>query len=154
MVFAITLIFKKEALNLIFSYQIWINKNFYLTLLVFYSTFILAGILILPAALFEIINGFIFGTFFDGNFLGYFLGLGIYLIISAISGTLCYMISKFILGKKIKEILIDPSNKMQILNYMFKNQGLWCIFLIRLSPLTPTNIFNYLAGGFESKIFI
>ena len=40
---------------------------------------------------------------------------------------------------------------MQLLNFVFKNQGLKALSLLKLSPLLPVSIFNYAVGGFESK---
>ena len=74
------------------------------------------------------------------------------MIFNAISSTLAYAFSKFILGKKLKLLLIDTSEKMQLLNFVFKTKGLKALSLVKLSPLLPTSIFNYVVGGFESKI--
>ena len=73
------------------------------------------------------------------------------MIFNAISSTLTYGFSKLILGKRLKELLIDNSEKMQLLNFVFKNQGLKALSLLKLSPLLPVSIFNYAVGGFESK---
>ena len=75
------------------------------------------------------------------------------MIFNSVSGTLAYAFSKCVFGKKLKAILIDPSEKMQKWNYVFKNQGLKSLGLLKLSPLLPVSIFNYALGGFESKIF-
>jgi uncharacterized membrane protein YdjX (TVP38/TMEM64 family) len=136
---------------LIFFYQKWIKDNFFLTLLVFYFSFTISGIIILPTALFEITNGFIYATLFNGEIYGFFIGLIIHMIFNAISSTLTYAFSKYIIGKKLKLLLIDKSQKMQLLNFVFKNQGLKALSLLKLSPLLPVSIFNYAVGGFESK---
>lgn len=109
----------------------------------------------MPTAVFEITNGFIYATLFDGEIYGFFIGLFIYIIFSAISSTLAYAFSRLILGKKLKELIIDNSTKMQLLNFVFKTKGLKALSLLKLSPLLPISIFNYAVGGFESKkIFI
>ena len=113
-------------------------------------TLIIGGILVLPSALFEIVNGFIYATLFDGEFYGIFLALAMYLIFISISSTITYIFSKRIFGKKLKEILIENSEKMKILNFLFQNQGFKAMFLIRLSPLLPTSMFNYIIAGFDS----
>lgn len=147
------LIFKNEALDIIFSYQSWIKEKYFLTLLVFYSSLIIGSLLILPSALFEIVNGFIFATLFDGKFYGLIIGLAIYLVFTAISFTITFKFAKFLIGKRLKELLIETTDKMKILNFIFQSQGLKAMFLIRLSPLFPCSIFNYLLSGFDSKIY-
>lgn len=147
------LILKNQALDLIFSYQAWIKENFFLTLFIFYCSLILSGLLVLPTAVFELVNGFIYATLFDGEFYGLFIGLAIYLVFTAISGTITYRFAKWVLGKKLKEVLVETSEKMKMLNFVFRHQGFKAMFLIRLSPLLPSAMFNYLVAGFDSKCF-
>lgn len=147
------LIYKNQTLDLIFSYQEWIKIHYFITLLIFYAIFSISGIVILPSAVFEILNGFIFATLFNGEIYGFIIGLIIYLIFNSVSGTLAYFFSKYFFGKKLKELLITPNQKMQMLNLLFKNQGLKALGILKLSPLLPVSIFNYALGGFESKIF-
>ncbi len=147
------LIFKNEALDLIFSYQAWIKEHFFLTLCIFYCSLIISGILVLPTAVFELVNGFIYATLFDGQFYGLFIGLAVYLIFTAVSGTITYRFAKWLIGRKLKEVLVESSEKMKILNFIFKHQGFKAMSLIRLSPLLPSAMFNYLVAGFDSKHF-
>ena len=65
-----------------------------------------------------------------------------------------YAFAKYIFGKRLKELLIDTSEKMQLLNFIFKTQGFKALALLKLSPLLPISIFNYAVGGFESKFII
>lgn len=111
---------------------------------------ILSGILILPNAVFEIVNGFIFATLFDGKIYGLILGILVYLFFISITGTITYIFAKWLIGKKLKEVLVETSDKMKILNMLFKTQGFEALFLIRLSPLLPSAIFNYIIAGFDS----
>ena len=150
----IVLIYKDQALDLIFSYQDWIKMHWFVTLLAFYSVFTISGVLILPTAVFEITNGFIYATLFDGKIYGFFIGLFFHMIFNAISSTLAYAFAKYIFGKRLKELLIDTSEKMQLLNFIFKTQGFKALALLKLSPLLPISIFNYAVGGFESKFII
>lgn len=145
------LIFKNQALDLIFSYQTWIKQNFFITLFIFYCSLIIGGLLVLPTAVFELVNGFIYATLFDGEFYGLFIGLAVYLIFTAISGTITYRFAKWLIGGKLKEVLVETSEKMKMLNFVFKHQGFKAMFLIRLSPLLPSAMFNYLVAGFDSK---
>jgi len=112
---------------------------------------IIGGLFVLPTAIFELVNGFIYATLFDGEIYGLFIGLFFYLFFTAISGTLTYMFSKWVFGKKLKEVIIETNDKMKTLNYILIHQGFKAMFLIRLSPLLPSAMFNYLMGGFDSK---
>jgi uncharacterized membrane protein YdjX (TVP38/TMEM64 family) len=148
----LALIYKNKTLDLIFSYQEWIKVHFFLTLLIFYSIFSISGILILPSAVFEILNGFIYATLFDGKIFGFFIGISIFLIFNSVSGTFAFAFSKKFFGKRLKEILVDSNEKMKMLNFIFKSQGFKALGLLKLSPLLPMSIFNYCLAAFESKL--
>ncbi len=148
----LALVYKNQTLDLIFSYQEWIKVHFFITLTIFYLVFSISGILILPSAVFEILNGFIYATLFNGEIYGFFIGITIFLFFNSISGTLAFAFSKRFFGKRFKEILIDSSEKMQMLNFVFKQQGFKALGLLKLSPLLPMSIFNYVLAGFESRL--
>lgn len=96
-------------------------------------------------------NGFIFATLFNGEFYGLIIAIPIFLTISSLSSLVTYAFSKLMLGKKLKQIVIETNQNMKILNLIFIKEGYRAMFLIRLSPLLPSSIFNYLAAGFDSK---
>lgn len=125
--------------------------HWFLTLLIFYTTFLISGILIFPSAVFEIINGIIFATIFNGEIYGFFIAMFFFLIFNSISSTLSFSFSKYFFGKRLKEMLVDSSEKMQMLDFVFKTQGFKALGLLRLSPFLPTAILNYVLAAFQSK---
>ena len=138
-------------MNLIFSYEKKIKEHYILALLIFFLSTIIGGIFILPSALFEIVNGFIFATLFNGEFIGLIIAIPIFLTFSSLSCLFTYAFSKLMFGKKLKQILVETNDNMKILNLIFIKEGFRAMFLIRLSPLLPSSIFNYLAAGFDSN---
>ncbi len=139
-------------MEIIISYQDFMKKNFIKSVLIFDFLMILSGLIIFPALIFEIANGFIFGSVFNGNFLGLFLGYSNILFTFAISVLFTYMFSRYFLGRKINEFLYDTNNnKAKTMDYLLKIQPFKVLFLIRMSPIIPSAIFNFLIGGFESK---
>ncbi len=124
------------------------------TLLCLYLAVIISGLFIFPTALFEIINGFIFAIVFEGKFIGLFIGFLLFMFISTISALFTYQFSKAFFGNKIKNFFMETnSNRTKSLDIVLKTQPLKLLFLIRLSPLLPTAMFNFIIGAFESKIY-
>jgi len=131
------------------------KENIFITLSFLYFVIIFTGMFLFPTALLEIINGFIFAIIFDAKFTGLLIGFGAFMVISSISALITYKFSNFFFGKKIKNFLLESNtNKTKSLDIVLKTQPFKLLFLIRLSPLLPTAMFNFLIGAFESKIYL
>ena len=125
-----------------------------LTLSIFYFLVCLGGIFILPSSLFEIVNGFIFATIFNGKLLGMFVGFISYLFASSISAFITYKFFRFFVGHKLKELLLETgSNKTKIFDMLLNTKPFKILFFLRLSPILPTSIFNFMISAFECKIY-
>ena len=146
------LVYRNQALEIIFSYQKFMKENIFKTLTLLYLIIFLSGLLIFPTALFEIANGFIYAIIFDGNYIGLFIGFISFMLITSLSAVFTYLFSRALFGTKIKNFLLDSNaNKTKNLDIVLKTQPFKLLFLLRLSPLLPTAMFNFLIGAFESN---
>lgn len=129
------------------------KENIFKTLMLLYFIIILSGLLIFPTALFEIANGFIFAIIFDGKYIGLLIGFIVFLLVSSFSAVFTYGFTRTFFGNKIKSFLLETSaKKTKNLDIVLKTQPFRLLFLLRLSPLLPTAMFNFLIGAFESKL--
>jgi len=129
------------------------KENIFKTLILLYLIIWFCGLLLFPTALFEIANGFIYALIFDGNYIGLLIGFIAFLVISSFSAIFTYWFSRSLFGTKIKNFLFQAnSNKTKNLDIVLKTQPFKLLFLLRLSPLLPTAMFNFLIGAFESKL--
>lgn len=144
------LLYQEEAIKLIYSYKEMITKNFELSILILFITHTIACILVLPGAIFAITCGFIFGTYFNGSIIGYFLCVICFLFIHGTAGLVVFNISRLTIRNKLRELFIVKNEKLRKVDYILSRYGTKALFLFRLSPLVPVSIYNYLIGGFNS----
>ncbi|KAJ53445.1 putative membrane protein YdjX (TVP38/TMEM64 family) [Clostridium tetanomorphum] len=90
--------------------------------------------LFMPAAMFSIVGGILFGPFkgFTLNMIGFFL-----------SGTLAFYLSRFLGKSAIDKILKGRALK---LNSNLEKNGFKILFLLRLPPVLPYDPLSYTCG--------
>jgi len=145
--------YQDEAVNLIYKYRETVKNNIIVSLLIFTLAHLIGSILLIPGAPFGIGSGIIFGTIFDGNFLGYFFCVFFYVSVQGMAGVVVFNISNCLFKEKIRKYFIETNEKLKKLDKVLSKFGTKAIFLFRLSPLVPTTIFNYIMGGFNSRKF-
>ncbi|MFH1802017.1 MAG: VTT domain-containing protein [archaeon] len=95
----------------------------------------------IPPLLLYLAAGIIFGTLFGGFLvlLGNLIGAAIAFIIARTFG------ERFVSGKISKE-------RKECFNSLTEKYGFFAIFLLRINPLTSSDIFSYIAGLSKMKI--
>lgn len=93
-----------------------------------------------PFALY-IVAGVIFGGFFGG----------ILVLIGNICGSIIDFEIARIFGKNYIEKKLNKKKKIQFDEFI-KKYGAWSIFLLRINPLTSSDLFSYLAGLSKMKL--
>jgi len=96
--------------------------------------FIFASILMVPITLLAIISGIVFSSW--KGFL--------YILIGAIGSSILSFFLGRILGKKSIEKIFG--SKLEKLNKRLSNRGVIAVALLRLVPIAPFSVFNFIAG--------
>jgi uncharacterized membrane protein YdjX (TVP38/TMEM64 family) len=151
----IFLIFQDKIISKLYEYKVTIHNYPISSLLILFSIDTLGSILLIPGAIFAISAGLIFGTFASSGVFDIFLFIGgvfIFLNIQAIAGLVVFNFSKACLRKRIRSTLIETNEKWLRFDKLITIYGTKALFLIRLSPLIPISLFNYICGGFNSII--
>jgi uncharacterized membrane protein YdjX (TVP38/TMEM64 family) len=104
-----------------------------------------------PGTLFGLLAGLMFGSYFDGSIFGYFVCVVILLNVSVIAGMVPFILARFCLQKKIKELLITPNKYLMSLDAVILANGKKALFILRLSPVLPVSMLNFVLAGFSSK---
>ncbi len=89
----------------------------------------------IPGLALYVVAGIIFGPFFGGTLAS---------IGNIIGAAVCYKIAERY-GRKPFENIINQK-KLNTFNEYAKKYGLFTIFLLRINPLTSSDVFSYLAG--------
>ncbi len=114
----------------------WINGLGAIAPLIFILTYIAITIAFLPASIFTLGAGFVFGVV-KGSIL-VFIG-------AMIGATAAFLIGRFVARDWIAKKIAD-NNFFSALDNAIAQEGLKLILLIRLSPVFPFNLLNYALG--------
>lgn len=113
----------------------FVQDRYWLSVICFIATYIVATALSLPAGLvLTLAGGFLFGAL-----VGVF-----YVVIGASTGaTIAFLSARYVLGKRLQEKYRDVLKKF---NEEFDRNGVHYLLSLRLIPIFPFFLINFLAG--------
>ncbi len=140
---------EEKAVNYFNQYKEFIKNHFLTSVTILVLIFIIGQVIFLPTALFTLICGIMFGTYMDGNIIAYFSAFIFWLFCCGITGLIPFNVSKLCFRYKIQKYIIEHNTKLKNFEMVLNKYGTKALFLIRLSPLLPVTLYNYVIGGFE-----
>ena len=105
-------------------------------IILFIAAYIVATVLLLPASILTVGAGFVFGVF---------LGAVTVSIASTTGAALAYLIARYVARDQIEQKL-GSNQRFKQVDRAIGELGPKLVFLLRLSPLIPFNLSNYLYG--------
>jgi len=129
-------------------------KHIFVSILIFALCFTTLTVLLLPTFLLVILGGFIAGSYFEGKVYGFFIALVIILHINILAAFAALSNSKLCLKDLVRTHIINKNKKLRNIDRVLKVYGLKAVFFLRLSPLVPSYILNYILGSFDSILNI
>ena len=142
-------VYYQEIIKILHDYQNKIRSNIIISYILYLLASIISSLLFVPVSIVMMTGGFIFSVNFEGKLYGYFIAVGIILITTIISGYITFVFSQRFLKNFLRENIIVKYQKLRTLDNLLFRYGWKIIFLIRLSPIMPLFILNYLLGGFS-----
>jgi len=118
------------------SFNNWVGQMGVVGIFIFIGTYALATVLLAPGSILTIGAGFAFGLW--KGFLAVSVG-------STLGAALAFLVARFIARDKI-EAIAQRNEKFRNIDEAIGKQGVKLIFLLRLSPVIPFNLSNYLYG--------
>src|SRR3989454_7842776 len=118
------------------NFNDWVGQMGAAGIFIFIAVYAVATVLMAPGSILTIGAGFAFG-----------LGKG-FLAVSAgatIGAALAFLIARFVAREKV-ETIAQRNDKFRQIDNAIGKQGAKLIFLLRLSPVIPFNLSNYLYG--------
>ncbi|HEY5742861.1 MAG TPA: TVP38/TMEM64 family protein [Terrimicrobiaceae bacterium] len=118
------------------AFNQWVGNLGPWSIAIFIGAYVLATVLLLPGSVLTIGAGFVFG-----------LGWGLFAVSigSTLGAASAFLISRFVAREKVEAMARENENFFRI-DRAIGAQGAKLILLLRLSPLIPFNISNYLYG--------
>ncbi|MGC2579584.1 MAG: TVP38/TMEM64 family protein, partial [Terrimicrobiaceae bacterium] len=122
--------------NWLEAFNEWVGDLGPLGIAIFIGAYVLATVLLLPGSVLTIGAGFVFG-----------LGWGLFAVSigSTLGAASAFLISRFVAREKV-EAMAQKNENFRRIDRAIGAQGAKLILLLRLSPLIPFNISNYLYG--------
>ncbi|MBE0427025.1 MAG: TVP38/TMEM64 family protein [Nitrospirae bacterium] len=112
----------------------FVDKHYYISVLVFIVFYILTAFFIPGAIVSTVAGGFLFGVVMGT----------IYVNIGSVSGaTFSFLLSRYLIGNQIQH---KYSEQLKKFNKEIERHGHNYLFVIRITPIVPFFLTNYLAG--------
>lgn len=118
------------------SFNEWVSQMGIAGIFIFIGVYAVATVLLAPGAILTIGAGFAFGLW--KGFLAVSAG-------ATLGASLAFLVARFIARDKI-EAIAKRNEKFRKIDKAIGEQGAKLIFLLRLSPVIPFNLSNYLYG--------
>src|SRR5438874_8226622 len=118
------------------SFNEWVGQMDAIGIFIFIGVYAVATVLLAPGAILTIGAGFAFGLW--KGFLAISAG-------STLGAALAFLVARFIARDKV-EAIAERNDKFRNVDSAIGKQGAKLIFLLRLSPVIPFNLSNYLYG--------
>jgi len=134
----------KNTMRIVADFLDWIEDNPAAGVFAFIGVYIIASIFFIPGLILTLGAGFVFA-----NALG--LGVGIFLATVAVFfGAFFGACASFLIGRYLLRDCVGKLTKkcviFEAIDAALKDKGLRIMILLRVSPLVPFNVFNYVAG--------
>ncbi|PYJ68224.1 MAG: hypothetical protein DME75_13505 [Verrucomicrobia bacterium] len=118
------------------TFNAWVAQMGVAGIFIFVGTYALATVLLAPGSVLTIGAGFAFGLW--KGFLAVSAG-------STLGAALAFLVARFIARERVAAIA-QRNEKFREMDSAIGKQGAKLIFLLRLSPVIPFNLSNYLYG--------
>ena len=122
----------------------WVEENPALGAIAFAAVYVFTTICFIPGLLLTLGSGLVFGRAL-GIGLGVLVGTISVFVGATVGAILSFLLGRFVLKDQAQKLF----NKFKILKAVdraIESQGLKLVFLLRLSPVVPFSVFNYVMG--------
>src|SRR5437773_339900 len=118
------------------SFNYWVGQMGVAGIFIFIGVYAIATVLLAPGSILTIGAGFAFGLW--KGFLAVSAG-------ATLGASLAFLVARFIARDKV-EAIAKRNEKFRNIDHAIGQQGAKLVFLLRLSPVIPFNLSNYLYG--------
>lgn len=139
----VCIIYRSPLLSLATSYLSWVQDNPVSGAFSYVIVYALATVLLLPGTPLTLGAGLVFTMALSSTVYGIALGSLVVFFGATLGATLAFLLSGALLRAQVEKLLVNYP-KFQAVDSVLNQQGLKTVFLLRLSPLLPFNVFNYL----------
>mmetsp|Transcript_31855 Transcript_31855/g.23575 ORF Transcript_31855/g.23575 Transcript_31855/m.23575 type:complete len:196 (+) Transcript_31855:113-700(+) len=120
----------------------WLRQNLLLGIVCYMLIYICFVVLVIPGTILTLGGAFTFGNLFPG-LKGFLLALTLVVVSATIGAMLAFLIGRFLIRDFLKRNVISRINLFEAIDRGLGNNGFKLVFLLRMTPIVPYNVFNY-----------
>eukprot|EP00938_MAST-03A_sp_MAST-3A-sp1_P003784 g3784.t1 len=131
-----------DALN---SFLKWMEDNLVLGSFAFAGVYIMCTVLFVPGSALTLGAGFIYGSATPSSGAGVVLGSIVVFFSASVGACVAFFVGRFVM-RDCSQKLFDRFKVMHAIDKALEKKGTKLMLLLRLSPLVPFNVLNYVLG--------
>ena len=131
-----------DALN---SFLNWMEDNLVLGSFAFAGVYIMCTVLFVPGSALTLGAGFIYGSAMSSSGAGVALGSTVVFFSASVGACVAFFVGRFVV-RDCSQRLFDRFKVMHAIDKALETKGTKLMLLLRLSPLVPFNVLNYVLG--------
>jgi uncharacterized membrane protein YdjX (TVP38/TMEM64 family) len=123
----------------------WIESNLVAGVFAFIGVYFIATVCFVPGALLTLGSGFVFGSAVGVGFGVVLASLSVF-VGAALGSISAFLLGRYLMRDCVRNRLVQKYPVIEAVDEALQNNGLKIFFLLRLSPIVPFNVLNYIAG--------
>lgn len=132
--------------NGILEFLEWIENNIVAGVFSFMAVYFFATICFVPGSILTLGAGFVFSASFDSLWTGVLLGTIAVWIGASLGAIASFLLGRYLFRDGCVGKLTEKYKVFKALDNALVDKGLRIMVLLRLSPIVPFNVLNYIAG--------
>ena len=138
-------VYNHKSEVLLLKFLQWMEENIWIGSIAFMTIFILTTISMIPASILTLGAGFVYCDIL-GTWQGVLIATTIVWISASIGATISFINGRYLLRTIVVKYISKRYPIFNIIESIVKEYGFSVTFWLRLSSLTPYNVFNYFMG--------
>lgn len=143
----LVIIFSSAIADVIMDFQDWVALNPGLGTVVYALVYAMATVMMVPGLILTVGAGIVFSGAF-GIAIGILVGVLVVLVGASIGAVGAFLVGRYV-ARTWVETFVSARPKLKALDGLMQEKGAFVMLLLRLSPLVPFNVFNYVMGVFS-----
>ena len=143
----------KNLQSIIIEFLNWVEQNPIYGVLAFVLVYVVCTIFFIPGSILTLGAGFVFTASTSSLWTGVLLGTIATFIGASIGAILSFLLGRYLFRESISTKLITKYPVFTAIDTALNEKGLRIMILLRLSPIIPFNVLNYVSGITGIKLF-
>jgi len=141
----LAIIYNQLSSALFLSFLEWMEDNIYIGSCAFITIYIICTVMMVPGSILTLGAGFVYCDIL-GTVQGVLIATIIVWVSASIGATISFMNGRYLLRSVVVKYISNKYPTFKVIELIVKEYGFSVTFWLRLSSITPYNVFNYFMG--------